>query len=115
MMPETRCVPSHRRALFAVLGCLLALGGWLMPTPGASVSAASLHVTSCLDDGGAGTLRALIGSAAPGATIDFSQNCTGATAITLAAAKGTLTLAQGVTIDGTGHSVTVDGGLHRRL
>ena len=54
-----------------------------------------------------GTLRTLIGSAAVGATIDFSQACTGATAITLTA--GTLTLAKSVTIDGTGQTVVVDG------
>ena len=43
-------------------------------------------------------------SAAAGDTIVFDQNCT----ITLT--TGTLTLTQNVTIDGTGHTVIVDGG-----
>ena len=93
--------------LVAVLGCLLALAGWLLVTPAAPVAAANtLHVTDC-GDAGANTLRGKIGAAVAG-TRSSSTRTAGASAITLA--TGTLTLTQNVTIDGTGHTVVVDGG-----
>src|SRR4051812_34222715 len=100
--------PAPRRALATFIGCILAVGGWLIAAPAAPISAAPpLHVTDCGDAGG-NTLRGQIAAAAAADTIVFDQDCTGATAITLA--TGTLTLTQSVTIDGTGHSVVVDGG-----
>jgi CSLREA domain-containing protein len=107
-MPKTRLVRTPRRTLVAVLGCALALVGGLLMTPASPVAAATLHVTSCADNGGATTLRGMIGSAGVGDTIVFDQDCTGATAITLT--TGTLTLTQNVAINGTGHTVVVDGG-----
>ena len=72
--------------------------------PASAVHAATTwHVTSCADSG-ATTLRGRIGAAAAGDTIVFDQNCT----ITLT--TGTLTMTKHVTIDGTGHTVIVDGG-----
>jgi len=68
------------------------------------VSAVNLSVTNCLDDGSAGSLRVVVGAAGSGDIIGFNQDCTGAGAITLGS---TLTLTQNVTIDGVGHSVTV--------
>ncbi len=65
-MPKTRLVRTPRRALFAVLGWLLALGGWLLAAPAVPVSAAAtLHVASCADSG-ATTLRGMIGLAGGG-------------------------------------------------
>jgi CSLREA domain-containing protein len=107
-MPESRFVRTQRRTLVGVLGCTLVLVGWLLVTPAAPVAAANtLHVTDC-GDAGTNTLRGQIAAASLGDTIVFDQNCTGASAITLA--TGTLTLAQDVTIDGTGRTVVVDGG-----
>jgi hypothetical protein len=67
-------------------------------------------VTNCSDTGvsGDGSLRGEIAAASPGDIIAFSQDCTGASAIILA--TGTLTLGQDVPIDGSGHTVVVDGG-----
>jgi hypothetical protein len=79
------------------------LGGFALPAP-AVRAATPLHVTSCADDGGAATLRGMIGAAAAGDTIVFDQDCM----ITLT--QGTLSLTQNMTIDGTGHTVIVDGG-----
>jgi hypothetical protein len=92
---------TRRWLVSIVLAVGLLLGGVAFSAP--AVSAANpLHVTSCADSG-ANTLRDAIAAAAPGGTIVFDQNCT----IVLAS---TLTLAQGVTIDGTGHTVVLDGG-----
>jgi hypothetical protein len=93
--------PLLRRALAALLL------SWLLLTPAAPVAAATQHVTDC-GDAGTNTLRGRIAAAAVGDTIVFNQDCTGATAITLT--TGTLTLTKDVTIDGTGHTVIVDGG-----
>ena len=85
-----------------VLFCLaLLLGGFALPTPPVA-AANTLHVTDC-GDAGANALRGNIGSAGVGDTIVFDQNCI----ITLT--TGTLTLTRGVTINGTGHAITVDG------
>jgi hypothetical protein len=91
---------ASRRWLVPLCLALL-LGGLALPA--ALVSAATQHVTDC-GDAGANTLRGLIGSAGVGDTIVFDQDCT----ITLA--TGPLTLTQNVTINGTGHTVVVDGG-----
>ena len=66
-----------------------------------SVHAATLTVTNNLDTG-AGSLRNTIASAASGDTIVFNNNYT----ITLA---NTLTIAKNLTIDGTGHTIIIDG------
>ncbi|MGI8855645.1 MAG: beta strand repeat-containing protein [Thermomicrobiales bacterium] len=97
---------APRRVLLGLLAGALACLCWLNFTPPALVAAANtLHVTDC-GDAGPTTLRGMIGSAGVGDTIVFDQNCT----ITLATGTGTLTLTKQVTIDGTGRTVTVDGG-----
>jgi hypothetical protein len=80
--------------------------------PAVPVAANTLHVTNCTDSGvtGDGSLRGEIAAAGVGDTIVFDQDCTGATAIMLVFYSGTLTLTRSVTIDGTGHTITVDGG-----
>jgi hypothetical protein len=84
---------TRRWLVSIVLAVGLLLGGVAFSAP--AVSAANpLHVTSCADSG-ANTLRDAIAAAAPGGTIVLAS---------------TLTLAQGVTIDGTGHTVVLDGG-----
>ena len=74
-------------------------------------SALAATVTSCLDDGGPGTLRSVIAAAAEGGTVDFTGlNCTALSSkITLSGTP--LTVARdSLTIDGTGATsfVTVD-------
>jgi hypothetical protein len=86
------------RQWLVLLSLALLLSGLALPA--APVAANTLHVTDC-GDAGANTLRGKIGSAAAGDTIVFDQDCT----ITLT--TGTLT--QNVTIDGSGHTVAVDG------
>jgi hypothetical protein len=70
------------------------------------VGACTAHAATLMvmnnSDGGVGSLRATLASAAMGDTINFSADMT----ITLAS---TLTLSQNVTIDGSGHAVVVDG------
>jgi hypothetical protein len=97
-----------RDVLFTALGGVLALLGALVIAPPAPVGANTLQVTNCTDTdvSGDGSLRGEIAAAGVGDTIVFDQNCT----ITLSLANGPLALAQNVTIDGTGHTVTVDGG-----
>ncbi len=94
---------STSRRWLVPIGLVLLIGGLALPA--ARVAAGTQHVMSCLDDGGATTLRGRIGTAAAGDTILFDQDCT----ITLTVASGALTLAQNVAIDGTGHTVIVDG------
>ena len=66
--------------------------------------AATLTVTSLADDGTPGTLRSIIGAAAPGDTINFNVSGT----ITLA--QGTLDIINSVTISGPGAtSLAIDG------
>jgi hypothetical protein len=102
---DTRSVRTRHRTLVAVLGCLLALIGWVRVTPPAPVAAANtLHVTDCADTG-TNTLRGKIGAAGAGDTIVFDRDCT------IALSTGTLTLAtNNLTISGTGHTVVVDRG-----
>ncbi|MGI8857866.1 MAG: choice-of-anchor Q domain-containing protein [Thermomicrobiales bacterium] len=107
----TRRIATRRWPVSFVLAVGLLLGG--VAFSAAPVSAATtLHVTNCTDTGVSadGSLRGEIAAAAAGDTIVFNQNCTGATAITLSQAKGPLSLTQDVTIDGTGHTVVLDGG-----
>jgi hypothetical protein len=73
------------------------------------VSAANDHVTNCANSG-PGSLPAVVAAAAAGATIVFDQDCTGSSAITLTVATGSINIAKTLTIDGTGHTVAVDGG-----
>jgi hypothetical protein len=89
-----------RWALVTMMILLLAAISWVSSaTP---VAAATRLVTDC-GDSGPNTLRGQIATAGVGDTILFNFDCT----ITLT--SGTLKLAQDVTIDGTGHTVTVDG------
>jgi predicted outer membrane repeat protein len=72
----------------------------------AETHAATLTVTSPLDDGSDGTLRHEIADAGSGDTITFAGDYT----ITVGGAGGTLMIDKNLTIDGAGHAVTVSGG-----
>ncbi|MGI8687136.1 MAG: hypothetical protein ACR2M3_01030, partial [Thermomicrobiales bacterium] len=77
------------------------------------VGAATRTVTNCTDSGvsGDGSLRGEIAAAGSGDTISFTAglNCTSGGAGPIVVGS-TLTLAQNVTIDGTGATIAVDGG-----
>jgi hypothetical protein len=90
-----------RLGLFAAVLTLLVLRLSSLP-----VSAASDSVTTCANSG-AGSLPVVVASAAPGDTIGFAQDCTGTDAIILA---DSISITKDLSIDGMGHSVTVDGG-----
>jgi CSLREA domain-containing protein len=64
------------------------------------------------NDSGAGTLRALVGAANDGDTIDFDPSLAGAT-ITLT--TGQITISQALTIDGGTRRVTISGGHTSRI
>jgi Bacterial Ig-like domain (group 3)/MBG domain (YGX type) len=84
---------------------LPAMAAGVMLLFAASAYASTETVTSLLDDGSAGTLRATLASANSGDTIVFSNGLTGA--ITLAS---TLTISNNVTIQGPGAStLTISG------
>src|SRR5437899_2842505 len=95
------------RRWLAPLCLVLLLAGLTLPAP-AVHAATTWHVTSCLDNGGAATLRGRINGSGDGDTIVFDQDCT----IVLG---GALTLSHGLTIDGLGHTVVVDGNNNDRV
>lgn len=94
-----------RRAVCAALLTLLVV--WSVGT--APVRAATTrHVTTCDGNAGtAGSLPAQVAAAGAGDTIVFDRDCQPASPIMLVAS---LTPAVDLTIDGTGHTVAVDGG-----
>lgn len=97
-------VPAATRGLFAFAALLVTI---VVVSSGALVTpafAATDHVTNCNSSGG-GSLPDVIAASASGDTIVFDLDCTGASQIVLAAV---LTL-NNVSIDGTGHSVTISG------
>jgi hypothetical protein len=68
----------------------------------------TLTVTSAADDGSSGTLRAVIGAAAPGDTIAFAKQLKGST-ITLQ--QGQLSITKNLAIEGPGAAkLTISGG-----
>jgi hypothetical protein len=74
----------------------------------------TLTVTSLLDDGGSGTLRSVIASAASGDTVIFSVTGT----ITLGRTKGVLTIGKNLIIAGPGpkaSNLTISGGFATRV
>jgi hypothetical protein len=98
----------HRGNFFAFL-LLAALAAGMISLPGGIVSAAPAHtcpaaitVTSSADSG-ANTLRQAMADICASGTISFNND----TIITLTSAS--LTIAKNMTIDGTGHNVTVSG------
>lgn len=68
-MPAAR-VPGDRSGVAALMRALHAVG--VKPKPPAPVPATTTPVTSCADDNGSGTLRALIAGAGEGDTLDLS-------------------------------------------
>jgi len=72
------------------------------------VRAATVTVPDCMGS----SLATAISSASAGDTITFAQDCPTATPITL---TSTQTIGKNLTIDGTGHQVTIDGGNTVRL
>jgi len=94
---------SRRKQIAACIASVFCLAA---PTVTLAVT-----VTSCLDDGGGGTLRSLVAGAAEGATIDFAGlDCT-ATSNTITLVSSSISIAQNsLIIDGTGavHPLTID-------
>ena len=78
-------------------------GGWVTPA-----RAATGHVSTC-SNSGAGSLPAVVVGAASGDTIVFDLDCAGASTITLTPTTGSLEIVDVLTIDGTGHAVTISG------
>jgi len=98
--------PVARRLCAALVVLLLAAGIVAPPA-----RAATDIVTTCASSG-PGSLPDVLASAAANDTLTFAQDCTGANAITLSA---TLTPTTSITIDATGHAVTISGGGSVRL
>lgn len=108
---------SLRRAQLAA-GLLLALAlpvcdtlaaaAVRLPVHRSPTGAATRSVTSCADDGSAGTLRSVVASAASGDIVDLSQ----LTCSTITLTQGEIAIAQdALTIDGPGVSaLTLSGG-----
>jgi hypothetical protein len=98
---------SSWRAIVARLSFILAMTVMLSlrmsPIP---VSAANDHVTTCASSG-AGSLPVVVAGAAAGDTIVFDQDCSGSNVILLSAS---ISITKNLMIDGTGHTVVVDGG-----
>jgi N-acetylneuraminic acid mutarotase len=95
------CVTRMARLMICACLALGIAGIWAVPA-----QAASLTVTDCTDDSGAGTLRAAVTQAnsdPAGDTITFG--CSGT--ITL---QSPLSLTNPMTIDGSGQNVIIDGG-----
>jgi len=86
---------------FVGLVAALLLAALALASPVATVRAATDPVTNCNASGG-GSLADVLAAAGAGDTITFAQDCT----VTL---TGTLTLTRNVTLDGGGHSVTIQG------
>ena len=78
-------------------------------------AASNLPVTSCLDDGSAGTLRSVVASAFAGDTVDLSHLTCSNSTITLA--TGSVDILDGdLTIAGAGaQALTIDGADHDRV
>jgi hypothetical protein len=91
------CTRMHRRELAAILSAMLTSLG-VLPSA-ANAGTVVLPVTSCADDGGAGTLRKVMMGAPQGAVIDLTQlTC------------DTIVLTQGVIdITGASYDATVQG------
>ena len=97
---------KHSRHLWLWLTVSLSvLVGLLVVGTGVTlhVHAASLTVTDCSGETGTGRIGTVLASASAGDTITFS--CSGTIPIT-----STLTISKNLTINGTGQSVTLDGG-----
>ena len=102
----TRCVSACKglagrrpsRLLMAVLATTLA-GGTLAVLPASVAGAVGPTVTTCAD-GGVGSLRQAVATAAPGDTITFSVSCPPATPITLT--SGPIDITTNLTISGPG-------------
>lgn len=110
LVPSPDSFSSHRRPLAACFSTIFALSA-----PAAAIAANTWAVTSCLDDGSAGTLRAVIGAGGTtlsGDTVDLSGlSCPGST-ITLASGGSHITVAQdSLTIKGPPGptALTIDG------
>ncbi|HNT77947.1 MAG TPA: right-handed parallel beta-helix repeat-containing protein [Anaerolineae bacterium] len=90
------------RCFRLALALCVALGVWLLMQP-MTARAETITVTNTLDDGSAGSLRAVIAAANPGATIIFDDSLSGLT-ITL---SSQLAIAKNLTIDGSALPVTL--------
>lgn len=100
-LPAVRHVRPAMRPITACIIAALVAGHVPM------VVAASLPVTSCADDGGAGTLRSVVASAASGDTVDLS----GLSCATITLASGAIPVhVASLTILGPGQDeLTIDG------
>jgi predicted outer membrane repeat protein len=82
-------------------------GGLVTPA-----SASTLTVTNC-NSSGAGSLADTFAAASSGDTIVFGLDCTGANRITLSSQL--ILLGETLTVDGTGHSITISGNDTNRI
>jgi predicted outer membrane repeat protein len=104
-MSSVRLVVGFAAFLLTLL--VVASGGWVTPAR-ADID----HVTNCTD-GDAGSLRAVVNAAANGDTVVFDVDCTGVGQITVS--TEILVTDKAVTIDGTGHQITISGGDTTRI
>jgi hypothetical protein len=72
----------------------------------------TLHVTNC-SDSDPGSLRAVVAAAANADTVVFDTDCTAGAQITVS--SEILVTGKAVTVDGTGHQVTISGGDTSRI
>src|SRR5262249_21548067 len=108
--PNEEVHPMNRPTATSLFARLRALALALLLTPLLSLAparmalaASPLLVSDCSGQTGPGRIGTLIGSATAGDTIKFS--CRGTIPI-----SSTLTISQNMTLDGSGQSVTLDGG-----
>ncbi len=99
-------LPQYARILAGV--CLFAC---LIVLPPVHVGAATLTVSNC-NDSGTGSLRDAIATAngTVGDVITFGVDCPSGAGTQITLTSGTLTLSRAMRIDGSGHTVVIDGG-----
>jgi hypothetical protein len=90
----------------AFLGVLVVLGAAMAGSVQPAMASTTDHVTTCAASG-AGSLAAVVSSAAAGDTIVFDQDCSGSNVILL---SSPITISKSLTIDGSGHTIVLDGG-----
>ncbi len=112
VQPRADTVVAHASAFFDTLRADAAARSARTAQKSRSVAVApeypatTRHVTNCLDDGSAGSLRAVVNAAVSGDTVDLSA----LTCSTITLASGVIFVAvDDLTLTGPGTSLTVDG------
>jgi hypothetical protein len=99
-LEQNQAIVRRGLGLLRLTALCVVVAGMSLP---AYAAAATLTVTDCSGQTGPGRIGTVIGSATAGDTITFS--CSGSIPI-----SSTLTISQNLTLDGSGQSVTLDGG-----